>query len=496
MFKFLKEKIKGAVSKIKDKVEQEPVVEEEVEVEKEEVSKDFSDIKKELEYGEEKEEIKEEGKFEEEKEEEKEEIKEEEEKEKEIQKEEEKEELKEEGENEKVQEETEEEVKEKEIDSAPKVEVYTEKPKKGFFTKLKEKISEKKEKDNLEKEEELKEKVKEALEKAEEKKKEELKEKSRIQEEKRKESLEKGDEKSDEDPEEKKGIFKKFTQTISTTKLNQEKFDDIFWELELALMENNVAVEVITKIKEDLGIRLVEVPIKRNDVEGTILNCLKDSITGLFQSESLNILKMIEDKPEKPYVIVFFGINGSGKTTSIAKFAKLLMDQGKSVVLAAADTFRAASIEQLQHHGEKLGAKVIKHDYGSDPAAVAFDAVKHAKSQNTDVVLIDTAGRMHSNKNLVDEMKKIVRVSDPDLKIFVGESITGNDCVEQAKTFNEAVGIDGIILSKVDIDEKGGAAVSVGYVTKKPIVYIGVGQEYKDLKEFDSKVVVENLGLA
>jgi fused signal recognition particle receptor len=205
---------------------------------------------------------------------------------------------------------------------------------------------------------------------------------------------------------------------------------------------------------------------------------------------------MIEDKPEKPYVIVFFGINGSGKTTSIAKFAKLLMDQGKSVVLAAADTFRAASIEQLQHHGEKLGAKVIKHDYGSDPAAVAFDAVKHAKSQNTDVVLIDTAGRMHSNKNLVDEMKKIVRVSDPDLKIFVGESITGNDCVEQAKTFNEAVGIDGIILSKVDIDEKGGAAVSVGYVTKKPIVYIGVGQEYKDLKEFDSKVVVENLGLA
>ncbi|MBI2650794.1 signal recognition particle-docking protein FtsY, partial [Candidatus Woesearchaeota archaeon] len=144
---------------------------------------------------------------------------------------------------------------------------------------------------------------------------------------------------------------------------------------------------------------------------------------------------------------------------------------------------------------DKLGIKMIKHDYGSDPAAVAFDAIKHAKAKSIDAVLIDTAGRMHSNVNLLDEMKKIIRVAKPDLKIFVGESITGNDCIEQAKTFNESVGIDGIILAKADIDEKGGAAVSVSYVTKKPILFLGIGQKYTDLQEFDSEVIIKNLGL-
>ena len=198
---------------------------------------------------------------------------------------------------------------------------------------------------------------------------------------------------------------------------------------------------------------------------------------------------------EKPFVIAFFGINGSGKTTTIAKIANLLKEKNISCVLAASDTFRAASIEQLQIHADKLGVKLIKHDYGSDPAAVSFDAIKHAKAKNIDVVLIDTAGRLHSNINLMDELKKIVKVSKPNLKLFVGESIAGNDCIEQAKTFNEAVGIDGIILAKADIDEKGGAAISVSYITKKPIIYLGTGQEYKDLKEFDPNLIVEGLGL-
>ena len=201
-------------------------------------------------------------------------------------------------------------------------------------------------------------------------------------------------------------------------------------------------------------------------------------------------------KQKKPFVICFVGINGSGKTTTIAKIAKLLLNKKFTVVLAAADTFRAAAIDQLQLHANKLGVKLIKHNYGSDPAAVAFDAVKHAQAKGVDVVLIDTAGRMHSNENLIDEMKKIVRVAKPDLKIFVGESITGNDCVEQAKQFNEAIGIDAIILAKADVDEKGGAAISVSYVTQKPIVYIGTGQDYEDLKEFDQKMVINSLGLA
>jgi fused signal recognition particle receptor len=163
--------------------------------------------------------------------------------------------------------------------------------------------------------------------------------------------------------------------------------------------------------------------------------------------------------------------------------------------MAAADTFRAAAIDQLQHHADKLNIKLIKQDYGADPAAVAFDAIKHAETKKIDVVLVDTAGRMHSNTNLLDEMKKIIRVAKPDLKIFVGESITGNDCTEQAKEFDDAITIDGIILSKTDIDEKGGAALSVSYITKKPIIYIGTGQEYKDLKEFSADLVLGNLGL-
>ena len=292
-----------------------------------------------------------------------------------------------------------------------------------------------------------------------------------------------------------KGFFRSITEKITTTRINKGQFEKLFWELELALMENNVAVEVIEKIKNDLKEQLVEKPIKRTQVGETIQDALKESIGQLFETSSIDLIEEIRNKEEKPYVIAFFGINGSGKTTSIAKLANMLKDKKISCVLAASDTFRAASIEQLQQHADKLGIKMIKHDYGSDPAAVAFDAIKHAKAKGIDAVLIDTAGRMHSNTNLIDEMKKIIRVAKPDLKIFVGESITGNDCIEQAKTFNDAVGIDGIILAKADVDEKGGAAVSVSYVTKKPILFLGTGQKYSDLQVFDSEVVIKNLGL-
>ena len=318
--------------------------------------------------------------------------------------------------------------------------------------------------------------------KPEEKKIKEVKVEKEAKEEAKKEEIKK----------EKKGFFEKIKEAITTKTISAEKFNELFWELELALLENNVAVEVIEKIKKDLKEEIVDKPLKRGKVEETIEEALKKSIEGLFVDD-FDLEKEIKKK--KPYVIVFFGINGSGKTTSIARLAYLLKKEGLKCVMAAADTFRAAAIQQLEEHGKKLDIKVIKHDYGSDPAAVAFDAIKHAEAKGLDIVLVDTAGRMHSNMDLIREMEKIVRVSKPDLKIFVGEAITGNDCIEQASIFNSAIGIDGIILTKQDIDEKGGASVSVSYITKKPIIYMGVGQDYKDLIKFDKEKIIKGLGL-
>ena len=199
------------------------------------------------------------------------------------------------------------------------------------------------------------------------------------------------------------------------------------------------------------------------------------------------MLKLVEKKKEKPYVILFFGFNGTGKTMTIGKFAKMLRDNGYTVVMAAGDTFRAAAIEQLEVHATNLKVPIIKQKKGADSAAVIFDSIKYAKAHNIDVVLADTAGRSHTNTNLMDELRKIVRVAKPDFKVFVGDSLTVNDAAEQAKLFSDAVGIDGSVLTKVDTDPKGGACLSVAYMTKQPILYLGNGQKYEDLIDFSSK---------
>jgi fused signal recognition particle receptor len=293
---------------------------------------------------------------------------------------------------------------------------------------------------------------------------------------------------------EEKSFITKLKEKVTATKISETKFNELFWEFELAMLENNVAVEVIEKIKRDLKLELVDVPINRSGIRQKIISALRESISNLFKGNDMDLIKVVKAS-KKPYVILFLGINGTGKTTTLAKFAKLLQDNNLSSVISASDTFRAAAIQQLEEHGENLGVRVIKSNYGSDPAAVAFDAIKYAEAKRIDVVLIDTAGRMQSNKNLLDEMKKIIRVSKPDLKLFVGESIAGNDVVEQSKTFNETVGIDGIILSKADIDEKGGAAMSVSYITGKPILYLGCGQSYNDLDRFNKEKLLKSLGL-
>ncbi|MBU2589768.1 MAG: signal recognition particle-docking protein FtsY [Nanoarchaeota archaeon] len=296
--------------------------------------------------------------------------------------------------------------------------------------------------------------------------------------------------------EEKKGFFQKIKSAVGTKKISETKFDELFWELEVAMLENNVAFEVIGKIKQDLKEDLVEKPLKRGDIEGIILKSLKRSVETLFDdTEEIDLIKKIKEKSEKPYSIVFLGANGSGKTTTIAKIAYFLEKKGFKCGLAAGDTWRSAAIQQLEMHAKKLNIPIVKHDYGADPAAVAFDAIKMGKAKHLDVILIDTAGRQHSNVNLIDEMKKIIRVANPDLKLYIGEMIAGNDCIEQIQSFDKAVKIDGAILTKVDVDEKGGTAISVTHVTKKPIYFLGVGQKYNDLEVFNKEKIIKNLGL-
>lgn len=307
-------------------------------------------------------------------------------------------------------------------------------------------------------------------------------------------------EKSPESPDDdvsdsKKSFFGAISDVFTKKSLTEEKFEQLFFELEMVLLENNVAYEVVDKIKSDLSKRLVNARLSRGKIQDVIISSLKESIEGLFDLDYPNLMKLAREKKDKPFVIAMMGVNGSGKTTTLAKLGYHFKSNGLSCVFAAGDTFRAAAIQQLEEHAKALDIKIIKQDYGADSAAVAFDAVKFAKSKGIDVVLIDTAGRLHSNTNLMNELKKVIRVSNADFKIFVGEAITGNDCVEQAVKFNEELGIDGIILTKADIDDKGGASISVSYVTKKPILYLGMGQSYPELEEFESKKIVESLGL-
>lgn len=295
---------------------------------------------------------------------------------------------------------------------------------------------------------------------------------------------------------EKKGMFKKLRDKISTVKISNERFEDLFFDLELVLLENNVAVEVVEKIKEDIKDEIVNKEISKKNLKNVIVERLKQTIEEILTFEKINIVKEIKEKNEKskqPYVIAFFGINGSGKTTSLAKIAYLLKKNKISCVFAASDTFRAAAIQQLEEHAKSLNVKLIKHDYGSDPTAVAFDAVKYAEAKKVDCVLIDTAGRLHSNTNLMNQLQKLNRVINPDLRIFVGESLTGNDCIEQAKIFNETINLHGIILTKADVDERGGTAISISYIIKKPILYLGTGQNYEDLSEFNKDELISKL---
>lgn len=275
--------------------------------------------------------------------------------------------------------------------------------------------------------------------------------------------------------------------------IKESKLEELLNDLEIGLMESDVAVEVIEALKVQIRSELLGKRVKRSaDFQATINQAIKDSLQKVLTTSTLDFDDYI-DKHTKPVVLMFVGVNGTGKTTAIAKIAHRLLARKKTLVLAAGDTFRAGAIEQLTLHSEKLGVKIIKHQAGADSSAVAYDAIEHAKARFKEVVLIDTAGRMQTNTNLMDEMKKLKRIAQPDLVIFVGDSLAGNDAVEQAVKFNEAVGIDAVILTKIDADAKGGAALSISHAVGKPIIFVSTGQEYDQLAVFDAKWMIDRI---
>ena len=291
-----------------------------------------------------------------------------------------------------------------------------------------------------------------------------------------------------------KSGFKGLVNKVTTTELKTENLKPILSDFKMNLAENDVAFPVADRICDELEKRLTGVQVKRlEDRKKIVEENLRQVLLGvMLTNNKIDLLKKIEEKRGKsePFTLLFVGINGTGKTTTIAKVAQFLRDKGYSVVLAASDTYRAGSIEQLEEHARRLGMRIIKHKYGADPAAVAYDAISHAKAHGINVVLIDTAGRMQTNQNLMNELAKVKRVVTPDLTVLTVDSLIGNDAVQQAEEFHNCIGIDATILTKVDADVKGGSALSVTYVTQKPILFIGVGQTYKDLELFNPEKFV------
>ncbi len=293
-----------------------------------------------------------------------------------------------------------------------------------------------------------------------------------------------------------KNAFSSAVKSLGEKELDEKDIDKVLFELEVALLESDVAMEVIDELKDELKKQLIGVTVDKKKTADVVEQKLRQTVSTMFDTAGkIDILSEIQKKKDKgePYIISFMGINGTGKTTTIAKFANLLRENKFSVVIAAADTYRAGAIEQISEHGKRLNVKVISQNYGSDPAAVARDAVLYSKSHKIDCILVDTAGRMQTSKNLMDQISKINKVVNPDLKLFVGDSLAGNDTVSQAREFHNYTKFDGAILTKSDADSRGGAAVSIVKVTSRPILYLGVGQEYKDLIPFVKDSFLESL---
>ena len=293
-----------------------------------------------------------------------------------------------------------------------------------------------------------------------------------------------------------KKAFSNASTGFSEKDLNEKDIEDVLFELEINLLESDVATEVIDSIKDSLKEKIIGSRVEKKNIQNFVKQSLIEFISETFDNAGqIDLKDRINEKKSsnQPFIIVFVGINGTGKTTSLAKVANMLKNEKFSVVIAAADTYRAGAIEQLREHTNRLNLKIIAQNYGSDPAAVAKDAVLYAQSHKVDCVLVDTAGRMQTSSNLMEQIAKITKVVNPDMKIFVGDSLAGNDTVNQAREFHKQVKFDCSILTKSDADARGGAALSIVKVTSSPIIYVGVGQEYDDIVKFSKQTFLENV---
>lgn len=297
-----------------------------------------------------------------------------------------------------------------------------------------------------------------------------------------------------EEREHKPGLVKK----VKTFVLDQELFisekeiSGVLEELEMLLLESDVALPVaesiVAGLKRDLTGRRRKVG---TDVDGIVTSALAEALEGVL-GRGFDLVGFIRGH-ERPVKILFTGVNGTGKTTTIAKVGAYLKGQGFSVVIGSGDTFRAGALEQMATHASRVGIRVIQHQQGADPSAVLFDAVQHAIANGIDVVLGDTAGRFHNKANLMNQLEKVKRVMKPDLIVYVDEAVAGNDAVVRAEEFNRLVGTDAVILTKADMDMKGGAAVSIAHTIGKPILFLGTGQGYQDLLPFTPEMLVKEL---
>ncbi|GGL29995.1 signal recognition particle-docking protein FtsY [Halarchaeum grantii] len=275
--------------------------------------------------------------------------------------------------------------------------------------------------------------------------------------------------------------------------IEEEDLEDPLWELEMALLESDVEMSVAEAILDQIREDLVGQERKFTESTGDLVDeALRDALLSVIGVGQFDFDERVAEA-DKPLVIVFTGINGVGKTTSIAKLSNYLEERGFSSVIANGDTYRAGANEQVREHAETLDTKLIAHEQGGDPAAVIYDAVEYAEANDIDVVLGDTAGRLHTSSDLMEQLAKIDRVVGPDMTLFVDEAVAGQDAVNRAREFDDAAEIDGAILTKADADSQGGAAISVAYVTGKPILFLGTGQGYDDLERFDPDALVDDL---